>query len=161
MSNHAWRHIAGNRPWASHRMMVPLYHCITLLAVVIGWVFFRASTFSDAITLLVGMAGGHGAAWPPELQGILSTTPLAALGFADLGFSLSGYIWIVALLLIALFVPNSQEIMRLSQPSLSPVESESRIVWRPSFRWAIVTGVVLVMTFMCLNRVSEFLYFQF
>ncbi len=161
MINHAWRHMTGDRPWASHRIMIPIYHCITLLAVVIGWVFFRASTFSDATDLLVGMAGGHGAAWPTQLQGMLSATPLAALGFADLGFSLIGYAWISGLLLIALFAPNSQEILCLSQPSISPVESESRVVWRPSFRWAVLTGVILVVTFMSLNRVSEFLYFQF
>ena len=33
--------------------------------------------------------------------------------------------------------------------------------WRPSPAWGLATGVVLVTALLGLNRVSEFLYFQF
>jgi D-alanyl-lipoteichoic acid acyltransferase DltB (MBOAT superfamily) len=159
MVNHGWRHLTDGRAWAGSRWLRPGYHALTLLAVVVGWVFFRAATFDDAVSLLAGMVGLHGAPLPLELQSALGR--LHGLSFAELGYSCAAWLWIIALGAIALGCPNTQEIMHRAEPALTPVERPARVAWRSSFRWATATGVAAVLALMGLNRVSEFLYFQF
>jgi D-alanyl-lipoteichoic acid acyltransferase DltB (MBOAT superfamily) len=154
MLNHGWRHLTEGRAWADARWLRPGYHALTLLAVILGWVFFRAATFGDATSLLAGMVGLHGAPLPTQLRGL-------GLPVAELGYSAAAWAWIAALGAIALWCPNSQELMHRAATAPTPVERAPRIAWRSSFRWAAATGVAAVMVLMGLNRVSEFLYFQF
>jgi alginate O-acetyltransferase complex protein AlgI len=73
--------------------------------------------------------------------------------------------WIAALLAIALFCPNTQELMRMYEPALdfaAPSGAYARILaWGPSVRWALAIGVLAVAALAGLDRVTPFLYFQF
>lgn len=138
---------------------------ITFFAVVVAWVFFRASSLDAALSMLEAMAGINGASLPaafaPALGGLRE--PLEALGVE---FSLGGgsqfvstYGWVIALSLVVFLAPNTQEIMRRGQPA--PAESQPRVAWRPSVRWAVLMSLVAMAGILSLSHPSEFLYFQF
>ena len=83
--------------------------------------------------------------------------------------------WVAALFAIALAAPNTAQIMERVNPALD-YEAMKRTVlgempgdsspskfprWRPGPGWAAVIAVVTAISLLSLNRVSEFLYFQF
>jgi hypothetical protein len=145
---------------------------VTFLAVVVGWVFFRAENFSAALRMLEAMAGFNGAVvphtWPQRCDSCLwvaqhklgmdiAVGPTAS-GFDPLGDSLY---WIAGLLAVAWFAPNTQEIMGKFKPALERIERPGRLSWAPTPAWALLIGAVGTLSLLHLSRVSEFLYFQF
>jgi D-alanyl-lipoteichoic acid acyltransferase DltB (MBOAT superfamily) len=118
---------------------------LTFLAVVLSWVFFRAANLDTALDILVSLAGGHGLGAP------ISPLALAVP---------------VGLLLLAFFLPNTQEITRYVGPQGTygthlPERSAQALAWAPSALWSVSVGVLLALCLMSLSRVSEFIYFQF
>ena len=93
--NHAWLHVIEGKAWAQTAAMRFGGRAVTLLAVIVGWVFFRAKTAPQALALLGGMAGAHGAALPLQLHPLLAkfAAPLH-LGFATAPFKVQD-LWIV------------------------------------------------------------------
>ena len=101
MINHGWRALVGARALAlldRSRAWSVVSWALTLLCVVAAWVFFRAHTHDGALRVLAAMAGlaaplsESTALWNAGLQ------PGAALA------------WIVPLLGLAVFAPNSNRI---------------------------------------------------
>jgi hypothetical protein len=143
---------------------------VTFLAVVVGWVFFRATSFGDAIAILRGMAGLNGVSLPAALAAPLGPVQAMLQGWGVV-FALGGgsrfvlqYAWIVVLLPVALFAPNTQELLGRFQPALDFPGDAARVVrfsWRPSMVWATLVGVLTAGGLLSLSRVSEFLYYQF
>lgn len=152
---------------------------LTFGVVVIGWVFFRAADFDAALTILQGMAGMNGVAIPNAIAARLGALwPYAELagmttylgGGSEFAFT---WLWVLLLLPIALFMPNTQQIMITAQPALNQHVSEQwnelpmnsklqgRLRWRGSRGWAIFMGIVAMTAILAMTRVSEFLYFQF
>ncbi len=120
---------------------------ITMLAIVSSMAVFRATSISDAIIILQAMAG-----ITAEHAG-----PVAKIvDHADDGWN--AVFWVS---LIALFAPNTQEIMSKFQPAWDSVTSNSRVQWRPHPALAIVAGLALGLSIVNIGQVSEFLYFQF
>ncbi|MCA1941419.1 MAG: MBOAT family protein [Caenispirillum bisanense] len=160
MVAHLWRAVAGERR--------PLRGIggwmLTMLAVVVAWVFFRAESFAGAWTLLGGMAGLNGVALPNAIAARLGEAWTLLSGWG-VGSYLGGgsdfvlmWTWIAVLLPIVVACPNTQEIVaRLRQGT----ERASRLQWQPSGRWAVATGVAAGVGVLTLTGVSEFLYFQF
>jgi len=180
--NHAWTRVR-TRLWPKGLLPRPLGKMlawsITFLAVVVGWVFFRAEDFSGAIAMLTGMAGFNGIALP---NGIVAR--LGGLGeqLSELGVTtyLGGgsvfiftWLWLALLLPLALFMPNTQQIMGRFEPALRLHRCEEsaelnvfpgwaeRIRWRPKLGWALALGGVAACGVLAMTSVSEFLYFQF
>jgi len=163
---HGWAHMMPQRlavaPW--YRLLAWL---VTFLAVVVGWVFFRATSFDGAFLILQGMMGMNEVSVPlalwqhlGPLHGILMQLGVTAeLGGGRVFFF--SYLWILALFPIALFAPNTQELMRNMQPALETVQSKNRLMWSPNGRWAIYTAGLAVAGVFALPQISEFLYFQF
>jgi alginate O-acetyltransferase complex protein AlgI len=125
-----------NHLWRSlgFRMHWLLGRLFTFLFVVVAWVFFRAESFTQAMVVLKGMVN-----W--QQIGLLtpSTSTLMPWGRKEL----------IALAIAFLFVStwkNSMEWERSFQPSL---------------KWALITSLFIAAGIFGLNRVSEFLYFQF
>ena len=137
-----WAKATRQTAWAASRAAGVAGWLLTLLAVIVGWVFFRAHTFGEAVTLLRGMAGMHGLA--------LTALPCKT---ADL--------FVIALTLgIALFAPNTEQIFRLAQRAKN-TEPAPEPLWRLHPGWAAATALALVFAVLHLSGVTEFLYFQF
>ena len=166
--NHAWarlvpKAIAATAPYRLFAWSV------TFVAVVVGWVFFRAHTHDGAFAILSGMAGANGVVVPAAIAARLGPLGdwLVANGAADASLSgsqfLMTYLWVVVLFVVAVWAPNSQEITARMRPAMyGPTDGRSRrLAWALTPRWAIATGVVLALGVLALPRVSEFLYFQF
>lgn len=143
--NHLWRARRSHRPDSDSVITAVLGWLVTLLAVIVAWVFFRAPDFHTAAAILGGMAGVNG------------------LGGGDL-FDPNGLALAVALLALCAVAPNTQQIMRHFRPGLQPVEAPpflARLAWSPSFPWAVGTGLLAVAAVVNFWSVTEFLYYQF
>lgn len=138
-----WRKLGLNIP-------APMAWLVTFMFVNIGWVFFRAKEWGDAFKVLHGMAGLDGIKLPAPLAG-----PLGFMG--DYGVSFGNYLQAIngsgeTLLWLALCLP-------LSFMGPNSIELGNRF----RFNWKTALLVIVLGTFaiLHLNRVSEFLYFQF
>jgi alginate O-acetyltransferase complex protein AlgI len=156
LANHLWQglrrrlgHPPAAEPGAAGRW---LGRSLTLLAVVIGWVFFRANDFAAATTLLRGMAGANGTVLPNQLIALvpgLSGIASGAGAVADMGNdTVLGFAETLLLLTLGLAIvlraPNLYE--------LSP--RARRLLLLPSF--GFVVHKVLFSA-----GASQFLYFRF
>jgi alginate O-acetyltransferase complex protein AlgI len=167
-----------NNAWVAIRMRFlpgfPVNHSIwkwcaravTFGAVVVGWVFFRAENYQQAVGLLQGMAGLNGFALPlsdaARLGSMATWLQDAGVQFIDLPYS-NGIqdLAFIALILASLWLlPNSQELMGLvSHKQVNfPATKPS---WKAGRGKAVVFSILGLITFLQLSRVSEFLYFQF
>ena len=124
---------------------------LTLLAVVIAWVFFRAGTLDGAFSILAGMAGAHGLPSPHAAIASLKEAKPALLLLMALGAG------------IALFLPNSAELMGRYRPAGGFKAGIARWwQWEPSLGAALVTSVLLLAGLASIGETAtEFLYFQF
>jgi D-alanyl-lipoteichoic acid acyltransferase DltB (MBOAT superfamily) len=170
--NHAWRAIRtafGQNTEDSTRLGRVSARLVTFVAVVIGWVFFRASSFHDSVQILAGMAGANGIAIPEGIAVRLG--PLQQL-LQQWGvrFYLGGgsqfvvqYAWILILLPFTMLAPNTQEFLVRFQPALDLSRSDGaiKLEWRPSPAWAAAMALVAAVALLSLSRVSAFLYYQF
>jgi D-alanyl-lipoteichoic acid acyltransferase DltB (MBOAT superfamily) len=142
--NHAWRLAFRARPagagrWPGHAGGVLLtYGCV-----LVGAVFFRASSVSAALDMLGGMIGRHGVA-----AGGVTPRDLA---------------WLAALYGIVWLLPNTQQIMHRYQPALgrAPAPPPAWLSWRPGPLWAVLCGCGAMLALLAMGGTSEFLYFQF
>lgn len=142
---------------------------LTFLAVVVGWVFFRATSIDAAFAILSGMIGLNGISIPDGIA--LHAGPLASwLAGQGVVFTLGGgrdfmmtFIWIALLLPIAFLAPNSQEIMRQFRPALDHTQAggAAGFVWSADWRCGAVMALILACGLLSLTQPSEFLYFQF
>jgi D-alanyl-lipoteichoic acid acyltransferase DltB (MBOAT superfamily) len=170
--HHSWRAICSRRG----RVLIPpaaakaLGIGLTFLSVVVGWVFFRAQSFSGALRVLEGMAGLNGVILP---DAVLARLPRAFGELADqLGVStelgggavfVESWVRIALLLAIAFFLPNAQELARDFSPALDFVPDTSAKNPRIQFnaRWAIALGALFAAGLLAMAQHSEFLYYQF
>ncbi|NER34457.1 MAG: MBOAT family protein [Oscillatoria sp. SIO1A7] len=147
--------LAIEQAWRRLNIALPkiLAWAIAFIAVVVGWVLFRATTISDAIEILQAMAGTKGILLPQTFKSFLGWLPTGGLfkGWQELTYlpdvgGRNSIVILVALMLAVTLLPNSQQIMERFKPT-----------W-----W--VAGLASTLALFCLlslNRVSEFLYFQF
>jgi alginate O-acetyltransferase complex protein AlgI len=147
--NHAWRGASHNLPRSlmlPDIISKPLSVLLTLLAVVIAWVFFRAPDFGTATHILGAMAQ-----LPENLQWG-KAQPKDAL-------------WLAVLLAWALFAPNTNRVMNYRFGSeLAPQAHSPLLAWRPSIGWASTIGIALFAAAVVgatSHEKLEFLYFQF
>ncbi|PMS35758.1 D-alanyl-lipoteichoic acid acyltransferase DltB (MBOAT superfamily) [Trinickia symbiotica] len=137
---------------------------VTFVAVLVAFVFFRAHGMDDAWALLKGMLGLRGIesidAWPIGHASI-DIGALEVLRLT-LGRTLPA-LQIAALLAIAWFAPNSHQLMGRFSPALdrAALDVPAWLVWRPSWRWAVVTFALLFVCAAQLHGEVRFLYFQF
>ncbi len=177
--NHAWR-LWSPRIWPDQeqrtRVMRPVGFLLTFVSVVAAMVIFRAPTTGAAADLLRGLVGLNGIGLPTSILDHLG--PLSAilrrLGVeAGLGAGLyldfgDMVIWAGGLLLIALTLPNTLQLLARYEPALefSPDQHGLRIgrftlAWRPTLTWAVLVSVVAAVGMLHLGGQSEFLYWQF
>lgn len=144
--NHAWRKLKIPMP-------ALLAWAITFAAVMVGWVFFRAPSLREGLEILQTLVGLKGIVLPQEVQMLLPAFLQSHLQFVawealDLQ-EFSGnrsVLFLLGLLLCVTRLPNTQQILQRFQPTVG---------------WAIGLGLTAAFSLLALNRVSEFLYFQF
>jgi D-alanyl-lipoteichoic acid acyltransferase DltB (MBOAT superfamily) len=106
-----------------------LARALTFVAIIYGWVFFRSTSMSQALDMSQSLLGMHG------------------FGLGETYFIWKGqFIFLIASLGIALFVPNTERWSKKIRPNLG---------------WGILFYLLFVSGLLCLNRESAFLYFQF
>ena len=181
--NHAWRLFVGRRfrdRARYDRLMKPLGFLITFVAVVFGMVIFRAPTMATAAGIFRGMLGLNGLLLPPSLYdrvgplahffGRATESAIAFDSFKTL------VVWIPLLLVIALGLPNTLQILSRYEPALGvrPVAvagtatigarlraAFARVAWNPTLAWAIGLSILAAIGVYQLGGNSEFLYWQF
>ena len=150
---------------------------LTLLAVALAWIPFRAADLATAGSIWASMAGFNGIGLPAGLAAPVEAQapwaiPALGLDFGgtfphELVYWPAGLPWIAVLLLIALIAPNSTQLLRRYAPVLPPERLSleqgawRRPTWRPALGYALVTAAALVWSLTWMTNVSEFLYFQF
>ncbi len=171
-----------------------LSQLLTLLAVVFAWVLFRAENLDIAARVYAGMFGLNGVALPAEwlhnhesLANSLSQfgivfqpltnmgplfTPLRDLALiagaqmqVDSVGTVTAFISLFVPIAIALWMPNSLQIMRRHNlafaDTVSPSAMPTLIEWRINTGFAIVMGFVAAYACFGSTVTSQFLYFQF
>src|SRR5262249_51758209 len=89
--HHLWqaaRRVIGLAPGNGQGLGGWLSRGLTLVAVIVAWVFFRADSFAAATALLHGMAGGNGLVLPAQLIALIPALGHLAAGagaVADVG----------------------------------------------------------------------------
>lgn len=136
--NHGWRKLGLKMP-------AFVAWLITFVCVVMSWVIFRASSIQDATELILAMLGTRQIIIPNSSQNLLQWVSILGVGVGDLPY------WrdpraVVGLLLCVTLLPNTQQIMKH---------------FRPNLLWAIAMSFVATLSLLSMNRISEFLYFQF
>ncbi|MDD5297425.1 MAG: MBOAT family protein [Rhodocyclaceae bacterium] len=142
---------------------------LTFLAIVFAWTFFRAPDLASALDVASALLGANGISFPHGLAPHLHWLEAVGLhaGAKGIRWFDSGEVGIYLLpfaLLIAWFAPNTQEIFRDFDPCLEKPNGRWRtpgLTWLPALGWSVVTAFLLIVCVINMNRVSEFLYFQF
>jgi alginate O-acetyltransferase complex protein AlgI len=118
--NQSWR-IVRPRFWPDkssyESFMKPLGFVLTFDAVVTAFVFFRATSISSALSILRSMVGMNGIL--PHIVQVLQGLGAHLSWSAVLLFQpIAPFIWIIALFLGVVSLPNSLELLRRFQPAL-------------------------------------------
>ena len=178
--NHSWQAIVvkSHRTFFQGKLYSLGAWILTFVAVVIGWVFFRAVTLDGSLNMLSGMIGLNGIQIPNailarlgELGGTLQAWGIeASTGGAVF---MKTWLWNIVLLITVLLLPNVQDLFQHKNGSLNPMSFVNKhcfwplydkvrtIQWQESTRWAVLSGIFLTLGILTLSQVSEFLYFQF
>jgi len=150
--NHGWFALRKKLGWKE--LPRPAAIGLTFLAVLIAWVFFRAHDFASAGRMLASMVGIHGFTGLPDkaYRVIASAEPLK----------------LIPVLIACWLMPNTQEIFARYRPALRvsgapyPERNPRRWwQWRPTVFFATLSIVLIVITGLQFDKVSEFIYFQF
>ncbi len=128
-----------NRLWKKLNIEMHKYIAtfITFMFVSTCWVFFRATTIDDAIKILKGMFGFNG--FTVHHPAVVSTFDHIKMDPAILSL-------ILACFAIVWLYKNTNELSYKFQPN---------------FKTALASAIILFVAIINLNKISEFLYFQF
>jgi alginate O-acetyltransferase complex protein AlgI len=145
---------------------------VTFLAVVAGWVLFRAESLPTAGRLYAGLVGGNGVVLPekwlhgPEpLRAAWSALAGCGINFERLPHfdGLQQIAVLAGLYAVTQWAPNSNAWLRrmeqwAEQEDAIPV---ARWGWSPSLAWGLGIGLLGATAILRMTAVSEFVYFQF
>jgi len=171
--NHVWRKIKLSKA-SPEPIGQFISWALTFLVVVIAWVPFRAESIHGAKNIMKGMAGLNGVPLPSS---IINTLHIPQSWMLDHGVIVGGtfrygnvhelLVWLVGLFLVVLSFPNAQQIMHQYNPAIETYKNEIKplrfamLQWRPTGIWALFSALIFATALLFMNRVSEFLYFQF
>jgi alginate O-acetyltransferase complex protein AlgI len=151
-------YLSINHWWRKFKKPLPEFVAwsLTFLAVIVSWVLFRAQTLDGGLEILQTMAGMKGIVLPGEPSGklaFLTNLGIELKRWTELSYlpEFNGSKTMSILVLVGLtfwvkFLPNTQELLEK---------------FKPNWWWATWVGFSASLCLLSLNRVSEFLYFQF
>ncbi|MBV8170286.1 MAG: MBOAT family protein [Alphaproteobacteria bacterium] len=170
--NHAWRAVWKplDRWWSRSAARL-----VTLVAVVVAFVPFRAPDLPTALRVCSAMVGLQVNRLYDMTALELFSAGLAPEPFAEK--AVRGWLWMVAALAVVWFVPNTQQLMARFRPAYNYSIAQWRrdppllaghvgaldrlLQWRPQPSSALAIGIATAIALLFLQRVSEFLYFDF
>ena len=141
-----------HRVWTNlgFKMNTILAWFITFNFVNIAWIFFRAKEWDDAIKVLSSMFSLDNVVIHPMFQsklGFLSQYGITFGGmFENIQASREIIVWLFFAFILVLFFKNSME---------------KRDSFKPNYKLAFLTVFCFIFAVLSLNKVSEFLYFNF
>lgn len=142
--HHAWQRSVRNVAWAHGMPFKWAGWGMTFLAVVVGWVFFRSHSCTQACDILRGMAGLHG------------------MGWSDMPHRRRPFLYLAVAAGIAFCLPNADEFFRLAERYTDQNGGRTeRRLWQLSPAWAVGTALLLTTCLFNMSKLSEFLYFKF
>jgi len=116
----------------------------------ITWVFFRAKNWDDATKVLDSMFSLNNVVLPKALENKLAFLKDYAVDFGyfgiNIGAKLDSIVWLIAAFIIVLLFRSSSEQLER---------------FKLNYTTAIFTALMLLAGIISLNKVSEFLYFNF
>jgi len=140
-----------HRVWSRMNVRLPkaLAWFITFNFVNAAWVFFRARSWPDAVKVVKGMAGLSGVTLPQGVVSKLGFLREQGITAGDLFFKHihhnAGYL-VMLLLGVCVAAKNSDAMAK---------------EFRPGWRSFALVAAITVYTFLSMNKVSEFIYFNF
>ena len=163
--NHAWRQYgpASTPPKGMRPPFVTFIGFIlTFVAVTFGMILFRAPDLASAVNLVKGFVGFHGIL---PVRDVANAAPIQGELVA---ISLRALAYLAGLLVIALLMPNSLQMMSKYEPALYIEKHAPQVAgvgpsfyWRPSIPWMGFIAVLAAVSMIRLSGRSEFLYWQF
>ncbi|RXJ96544.1 membrane-bound O-acyltransferase family protein [Arcobacter sp. AHV-9/2010] len=140
-----------HRAWSNlgFKMWSWLSWFITFNFVNIAWIFFRAKEWEDAIKVLKGMFGFSGLQLHPIFASklaFLEKYEVIFHPFDTIHLPLAETLWFIFAFILVLFFKNSME---------------KRDSFKPNYKLAFLTAFCFIFAVLSLNKVSEFLYFNF
>jgi D-alanyl-lipoteichoic acid acyltransferase DltB (MBOAT superfamily) len=141
--NHYWRKM-------KIKMNTILAWFITFNFVIVTMVIFRAREWNDAFKVLKGMVSLNEIVLPDVLSSKLVFLSQAGIKFGPWLWNITGgidtYIFLTIVFIIIMFTKNS----------IKMLDS-----FKPNTTYAFVTALLFVISLFNMNKISEFLYFNF
>jgi len=170
--NHGWHAVRarfGHDLGRSTRWGRACACLVTFIAVVIGWVLFRAADLTAAVAMLKAMTGMNGLVlpdfWLPKWGAAGQWLAAHGVRFGDTHDLVGGGVvnWIWILLLVVWLAPNTQQLLAAYRPALALYAERYQgwLAWRPTPLYALLTAALALIAVFNLHKHSEFLYFQF
>lgn len=158
--NHVWQRLCGQHQQLTRLLPRWTAYLLTFLAVVFAWVFFRANDLASALLISKAMLGLG--AYPLSID--IHPGIREALFVNDLFDKPEAVVnWFIICGLIVWLLPNTQQLMASYRPVIELHQRQAiiRLKWQPTITWAILISVLALWALQSMNRISEFLYFQF
>jgi hypothetical protein len=135
---------------------------LTLVAVVVGWVFFRAESIPAALAILKGMSGANGIEIPQRYADLFIVSAMAANGMVDVATSAGSgddrqLVWTLLLLALALFFPNSNGLARSPAGYAPALRARGMLL----LLGVLIPVALLLLMINASRGISEFIYFNF
>ena len=147
----------------------PLAYLMTMFSVMIGWIFFRAETFSGAFNVIKTMFGQNLILMPSEvfnripggLHGVFLPENESELLYWTGALTWDAFPFIIAVAFSALLLPSSTSLYRRIKDFDTGKEAVGTAILNPVF--GLYLGIVFILSVLMTyaNAASEFLYFQF
>tara|TARA_B110000495_G_C23034532_1_gene617347 strand:+ start:1976 stop:3376 length:1401 start_codon:yes stop_codon:yes gene_type:complete len=154
--NHLFKKLVPNalRSLLGIRIVLAVF---TFCFVSLTWVLFRSENFATALSIYNTMFALEGLVLPNEMH---LDFPISGAIYAG-DFHMTHVVHVIIAALIAFLGPNSIQIIQ-ERRFLLPLEvANTRFLWRPSIRWAVLIIGLFVASLCNMSGLSEFLYYQF
>ncbi len=141
-----------HRVWSAlgFKMWGWLAWLITFNFINIAWVFFRAKEWDDAIKVLSGMVGLSEITLHPVFQNKIAFLSNYGIKFGAMFENMNASKWTIICLIIVFIV-----VLMLKN------STQKLDVFKPGYKTAGLSAVAFALSILSLNKVSEFLYFNF
>jgi alginate O-acetyltransferase complex protein AlgI len=169
---HRWRKFVEWQGWRLDYLWYRLLSVsVTFLVVFFAWVFFRAPNVDSAMRVMSSMVGRHGLTMTKEWTNRATFAGLCWKKMGgrfvpktfETGFSKELVVLVFVMMIIALLLPNAQQMLASYAPALEPVKRPG--LFRLKLGWG--SGLFFGVAFFWVVRTfyvaapSPFLYFNF